>query len=116
RRVVDDVHIPSPAETLLGIRPDAAEPAGVTLLPVVAETEPGIIAPVPDATAIPRQTLFEAPPATSGGWAALAAAVALFASAAAGALNPDRGRRIAHLPCAAVAGRPLDRVRFGSRW
>ena len=84
RRVVDDVHIPSPAETLLGIRPDAAEPAGVTLLPVVAETEPDIIAPVPDATAIPRQTLFEAPPATSGGWAALAAAVALFASAAAG--------------------------------
>lgn len=84
RRVVDDVHIASAAETLLGIRPALAEPAVVTPVPVVAETEPDISAFDPGAIETLQRTLFEAPPVSSGGWAALAAAVALFASAAGG--------------------------------
>ena len=56
----------------------------MTPVPVVAETEPDISAFDPGAIEIPQRTLVEAPPVSSGGWAALAAAVALFASAAAG--------------------------------
>jgi hypothetical protein len=69
RRVVDDVHIPSPAETLLGIRAAAAaESAVVPPAPVLVEP----VAPV------------VVQPVRSARWAAVAAAVALFASAATG--------------------------------
>jgi Tol biopolymer transport system component len=85
RRVVDDVHIPSPAETLLGIRAAAAaESAVVAPIPVVAEPVAAVVVPASVGIDTLRTSVPAPEPVRSARWGALAAAVALFASAATG--------------------------------